>query len=147
MKAKKRELAGRLAILTPNKREEKVLNEGGIRVESVLYDSSKDGLAQATYEFDRFLPANAVVTRVFSDELVALTSSGSATLQLKAGSTALTDAIAFDTGFANSQSQALASSATAIKLSSRSELKLTVAAADLTAGKVRFYVEYMLAND
>lgn len=139
--------AGKLAVGFPSKRDEAVLNAGGIRCESVLLDYSQDGGAVGTFSFGRLLPAGAVITNIFSDEITALTSGGSATLQLKAGSTNLTDALAFDTGFSGTQSQALASSATAIKLSAESELKLAVATAALTAGKVRFFVEYKLPND
>ena len=148
MKARVKLEAGKLAVGFPSKRDEAVLNAGGLRVESVMYDFSNDAGAVGTLSFGRMLPEGAVVTRVFSDEQTALTSGGSATLTLKAGSTSLTGAIAFDTGFtATVESQALASSATAIKLSALSELKLTIGTAALTAGKVRFFVEYMLPND
>lgn len=139
--------AGKLAVGFPSKRDEAVLNAGGNRMESVLFDFSQDGGSVATYSFGRLLPAGSIVTNIYSDEITALTSGGSATVQLKAGSTNLTDALAFDTGFAGTQSQALASSATAIKVSAESELKMAIATAALTAGKLRFLVEYKLPND
>lgn len=139
--------SGKLAVGFPSKRDEAVLDAMGSRMESVLYDFTQDTGAVATLSFGRHLPAGAIVTGVHSDEITVLTSGGSATLQLKAGATALTDALAFDTGFLSAQTQALASSATAIKLAADSELKLTIAAAALTAGKVRFYVRYLIAND
>lgn len=139
--------AGKLAVGFPSKRDEAVLNAGGHRAESALYDFSNDAGAVGTISFGRKLPAGAIVISVVSDEVTNLTSGGSATLQLKAGSTNLTDATAFDTGFTGTQTQALASSATAIKLSAESELKLAVAGAALTAGKVRFLVSYLLPND
>lgn len=147
MQAKKRENAGKLAVGRASARDEAVLNEGGLRCESVLYDFSEDAGAVGTISFGRYLPAGAVVVRVFSDEQTAFTSAGSATCQLKAGSTNLTDALAFDTGFAGVESQALASSATAIKLSASSELKMAIGTAALTAGKTRWFVEYLLPND
>lgn len=139
--------SGPLAV-GPSKRDQAVLDAGGIRVDSVLFDFDLDGGAVGDVDFARHLPAGAVITRVFSDELTALTSGGSATVQLKAGATALTDALAFDTDFTGAiDSQALASSAEGIKLAAEAELKISIAAAALTAGKVRFFVEYLLQND
>lgn len=145
--AKQRRPSGNLATNRPNSREEAVLDEGGIRCESVLYDFDEDGGDTGDVEFNRNLPAGAIVTKIFSDELTAFTSGGSATVQIKADSTDLTDAIAFDTGFSGTEEQALASSAEAIKVSSSSELKMTIAGAALTAGKCRFFVQYLLPND
>lgn len=147
MFAKQREKKGQLAVGRISSRDEAVLSDGGNRCESVLYDFSEDGGAVASYNFKRNLPEGAIVTNIYSDEISALTSGGSATLQLKCGSQNLTGALAFDTGFASSQSQALASSATAIKITSEASLILAVAGAALTAGKVRFFVEYKLQND
>jgi len=146
-RARKKLTAGILAVGYPSKRDEAVLNAGGSRAESSVYDFTIDRGAIGTVSFGRLLPAGAIVTAVYSDELTVLTSAGLATLQLKAGSTSLTDALAFDTGFAGTQSQALASSATAIKLTAASELNLAIAVAALTAGKVRFLVKYLLPND
>lgn len=139
--------SGKLAVGFPSKRDEAVLDAGANRCESMLYDFSSDAGAVGSLSSGRLLPAGAIVTNVYSDEITALTSAGSATVQLLVGSQALTDALAFDTGFASSQSQALASSATAIKVTSQAELKIAIAAAALTAGKLRFFVEYKLAND
>lgn len=147
MQAKLLEKAGKLAVGRASSRDEAVLNEGGNRCYSAQYSFSADGGAIGTYSFNRNLPAGAIVTNIYSDEIAVLTSGGSATLQLKCGSQNLTGAIAFDTGFASAQSQALASSATAIKISAESELNLAVAGAALTAGNVRFYVEFKLQND
>lgn len=147
MKAKQRQQPGPLAVRQTNRREQAVISDSGNRCDSGLYDFDFDGGATGDYSFSRMLPAGAIITAVYSDEQTALTSGGSATLQLKAGSTNLTGALAFDTGFTGVQSQALASSATAIKLSADSDLKVTVAGAALTDGKVRFFVEYKLPND
>ncbi len=147
MQARKFQKSARVGAGVPSARDQAVLNAGGSRSSSVLFDFSKDGGALGTLSLGRLLPAGALVTNLFSDEITVLTSAGAATLKLQAGSTDLSDALAFDTGFAGSQSQALASSATAIKVSASSELKLVIAGAALTAGKVRFFVEYKLPND
>lgn len=146
MKAKRKLPSGKL-VVGPSRRDQAVLDAGGVRTDSVLYDFSSDGGAIGNVDFGRILPAGAIITAVYSDEITALTSGGAATVQLQAGAIDLTDAIAFDTGFAGSESQALASSATAIKISADSELKIDIATAALTAGKLRFYVEYRLPND
>ena len=101
-----------------------------------------DGITTA----NQTLPAGAIVTNVYVDELTNVTSGGSATVKLLAGETDLTDATAI-ASFAGADSVALASSATAIKLSSAGALNVVIATADLTAGKIRYYVEYFLADD
>ena len=147
MLTKTRIRAGKLAVGKISSRDEAVLNDNGLRVESVVYDFSEDEGAVGTINFGRKLPEGAIVTKIISDEITALTSGGAATLQLKVGSIDLTDALAFDTGFAGIDNQVLASSAEGIKVNSDSELNLDIAVAALTAGKVRFFVEYMLPND
>jgi len=128
-----------------NKREAGVLGKFAKQIATFIYDYSVDGGAIATYSSGVQLPANAVVTNVYSDEQTNITSAGSPTLQVLAGSTALTDA-ELKAAFAGTQSRALASSATAIKVSSASELKLDVTTAVLTAGKLRVAVEFYISE-
>jgi len=146
MKAIKKLEAGPLAVKKISPREEAVLDKGGLRMASVLYDFSVDAGAVGTLTFGRVLPAGAIVTKIIADELTNVTSGGSATVQLKAGSTNLTGAIAI-ADLAGLTAPALAGSVAAIKLSAASELSLAIATAALTAGKVRLCVEYMLPND
>jgi len=124
------------------------LRQRSKKVAVATYDFSVDGGSQSsiTLESALAIPADAVVTAVIADEQTALTSGGSATLVLKAGSTSLTGAIAFDSGFTGADSLALDSSASAIKVSAASTLVLTIGTADLTAGKVVFLVEYVQSN-
>lgn len=146
MKARLKEKARPLTYNRPGGREESVLNFTA-RCDSYLFDFDLDGGAVGDIDFERLIPAGALVTAIYSDELTALTSGGSATVQLKAGATDLTDALAFDTGFTGQDSLALASSAEAIKVSSASAVSITIATAALTAGKVRFYVQYLMPNE
>lgn len=146
MKATKRLSAGPLAVGEINKREEAVLNKGGSRCDSVLFDFSSDGGAVGSISFGRILPAGAVVTQIIADELTNITSGGSATIQLLAGSTALTGATAI-ASFSGLTAPALAGSAAAIKLSAASELRIAIATAALTAGRLRLFVRYVLPND
>ena len=146
MKARRKLIPGILAVGFPSKRDEAVLNQSGVRCESVLYDFSQDGGAVGDIEFGRLIPAGAIIKRITSDEQIAFTSGGAATVVINAGSTSLTAALAFDTDFTGVDAQALVS-AEGMKVSVDSELKITIAVAALTAGKVRFFVEYLLPND
>ena len=130
-KAKRKLPAGKLEV-GPSTRDQAVLNAGGSRCESVLYDFSQDGGAVGTLSFGRLLPAGALVVRVFTDEQTAVT--GADDIDLIAGSTDLVTAIDF-TGDAGIQSRALAGSADGIKLSSDSELKIAINTNAATAGK------------
>jgi lysozyme family protein len=114
------------------------------KVVKVTYDFSVDAgaVGAITLDANEKLPVGAIVTNIVNDERTAFTSGGSATVQLKSGSIALTDAIAFDSGFTGVETQALASSATGIKITASADCVLTVATAALTAGVVDFYIEY-----
>lgn len=107
-----------------------------------LYDFSVDGAGTGTITLatGHTFKEAMIVTKVLAHEITALTSDGSATVQLLAGSTALTDAEAFDDGFTGTDEIALASSATAIAIAADDPLKVAIGTAALTAGKVRFYV-------
>lgn len=141
MKSPLRTVAGPLALGKTNKREAAVL-QFAKQLSAVTWDFSADGGAVGDISFGAALPAGAIVTNVWSDEETAVTGATSVTL--KAGSTALTAALDFtgvgDTGI---QSRALVGSAAGIKVSASSELKISIATAAATAGKVTFYVEWM----
>lgn len=141
MKSPFRTLPGPLAEGRVNKREAAVLDFSR-QTMSVLWDFSQDGGAVGAITFNVQLPANAMVTSVHTDEQTAVT--GATDITLKAGSTALTGSIDF-TGSSGVNSQALAGSATAIKLASASEVQIAIATAAATAGKVRFHIGYVLS--
>lgn len=143
MKARRKQQEGPMPG-GPNRREEAVLDAGGVRLESAVWDFSLDGGAVGTILFGRNLPAGAVVTEVYTDELTAVT--GATSITLKAGSTALTGATDL-TADAGIHKRALAGAADGIKLSATSELQIAIATLAATAGRVRFYVKYMLPND
>jgi hypothetical protein len=144
MQAKKREQAKGLASNRPNSREESVLNEGGVRVASFQWDFAVDGGAIASYASGRKLPAGSIVTRVWSDEETATLTADD--IDLLAGATALVSAVDFtsDAGF---QARALDGSADGIKLAVESELTMAINTPAATAGKIRWFVEYILPND
>lgn len=141
--AKKRVARLSAELSGPCKREEAVLDHSR-RCDTFVWDFSTDGGAVGDLTFGRTLPANAMVVSLLTEELTAVT--GATDITIKAGSTALSGSIDF-TADAGIQSRALAGSAAGIKLSATSEYTLTVATNAATAGKVRFYVEYLLPNE
>lgn len=117
------------------------------QVAKAIYDFDVDGGAVSTItpQQTETIPAGAIVTNIYANETTALTSGGSATVELKAGSVSLTDPLAFDTGFtAKPETLALDNSLTAIPVATAADLSITVATAALTAGVVEFYVEYVV---
>lgn len=141
MQSALRTQAGFLAEDRCNKREATILERYSKQVATVIWDFTRDGGAIGDVSFNTQLPANAVVTGIYTDEQTVVT--GATSITLKAGSTSLTGALDLtaDTGV---NSRALASG-TAIKLASASELKITIATAAATAGKVRFAVEFYVS--
>lgn len=140
MKSPLRTEAGPLVYGKVNKREAAVL-EFAKQVAAVTWDFSADGGAVGDVTFGVKLPAGAIVVAVLSDEETAVT--GATSITLSAGSTALTGAINF-TSDAGIQSRALAGSAAGIKVTSASELKIAIATNPATAGKVTFYVQFLV---
>lgn len=142
MKSPRRTPASPLCEGRVGAREAAVL-EFSTQSASFLYDFSVDGGAVGSYLSNIVLPAGAMVVRVFTDEQTAVT--GADAITLNAGATALTAAIDF-TASSGTNSRALASSATAIKLAAASELQIAIATNAATAGKVRFHVEYLMSK-
>lgn len=143
MKTALRTLAGPLCEGRANKREMAVLGKFAKQMAIVSWDFSLDGGAIGSITFTSALPANAIVTNVYTDEVTAVT--GATDITLKAGSTALTGSIDF-TGSSGTNSQALAGAATAIKVAASSELSIAIATAAATAGLVRFAVEFYISE-
>lgn len=139
MQSPKRTMAGPLAEKRTNKREAAVL-QFGKQLSASTWDFSVDGGAIGTYLFGQSLPAGAIVTNIWTDEVTAVT--GATEITLYAGATALTAALDF-TGDSGVKARSLAAG-DAIKLSSMSELQIAITTAAATAGKVSFYVEWMI---
>jgi hypothetical protein len=136
--------AGKLCSFRVNKREAAVL-EFAKQVATVVWDFSVDGGAAGTFSFATALPANAVVTDVYSDEQTATTAA--TLIKLRAGTTDLTADYDF-TLSTGTNKQTLASSATAIKPSATvaSELNMVITTTAATAGKIRWAVEYYISK-
>jgi hypothetical protein len=138
MKSYQRTEAGLLAEGRTNKREAAVL-QFAKQLSACTWDFSVDGGAVGTISFGQSLPANAIVTNVWTDEETAVT--GATSITLKAGSTSLTGALDM-TGDSGIKARSLAV-ADAVKVTSSSELNIAIATNPATAGKVTFYVEWM----
>ena len=147
MLTKSRIKTGDLRVGKISSRDEAVLNDSGSRCESFVYDFSEDGGATGSISFGRKIPSGAIVTGIRSDELTALTSGGSATILIKAGSVSLTAALAFDTAFTTAIDAHALATVDGLKVSADSELSITIGTAALTAGKVQFYIEYLIPNN
>jgi len=148
-----RTIAGPLATGKVNKREAGVL-EFASQIASVIWNHTRDGGAVGTLSLGTALPANAVITRAWADVQTAATSGGSATFSLVAGSTTVLAATAFDNannginvvGVQTLKNDAVGSGFEALKVAASSELKLVIAGAALTAGKVRLAVEFYISK-
>lgn len=141
-KARTKLKAGFLTGGKANKREEAVLNFAS-RCDSFLYDFDLDGgTASTDVEFKRSLPSGAIVKSITVDIQTAF--AGATDAVLKAGSTSLTAATDL-TALSGIATIAL-TDVDGIKLSEASELKLGIVTA-ATAGKARFFVEYLMPNE
>lgn len=134
-----------------NNRERTILAQtsGPARMLTASYSFATQGGAVGDIELkdedglSMVIPANACITRLWTDVKTSFTSGGSATVAIAASSTVLLAATAYNsaalTGFD-------AQSLTAVKLSSASTLKITVATAALTAGVMRVFIEYIQSD-
>jgi hypothetical protein len=148
MKGPIRELAPKLANRRANKREIAVLDAFAKHAICVTWDFSEDGGAVGDIEFDTQIPAGAIVTDVWSDVVTAATSGGAADYKIQAGSTDLVASTDFDDAGSGIDATGvdkltLDGSAEGIKVSAASELKFVIETAALTAGKVRFCIEFL----
>lgn len=119
-----------------------------VRTISVIYDGSVDGYAQGTItpRHTKTLPKNARVTGVRTISDVDMTSGGSATVELLCGAISLVAATAYNNADFTTTTRVLplAGSAEAIDITTAGQIKVAIATADLTAGKVRFLIDYVV---
>jgi len=143
MQARAKLPAGKLAVGFPAKRDEAVLNAGGARCESVLFNFASDGGAIGDISFGRKLPAGAIVHKITVDVQTAVL--GATAVTLKAGSLALSAAT--DLTALSGIASIAPLDADGVKVVSEGELKISIATAAATAGKLRLFVHYVLPND
>jgi len=106
-------------------------------VKTVYNFTLAGGTAGTTLDLSKIVPKNAIVTRVYTRVIDAVTSAGTPVWSLKAGVVlvAIADATAL-TGI--EEISAL------VHVPSEAKLSLDLSGDDVTAGKVEFYVEYVL---
>jgi len=130
--------AGRLAAGI-SKRDAAVLSLSK-QVQVVEWDFSVSGGAVGSVNLGGRLPAGAIVTDVWTEELTAVTGNADADLRTSVDLVTAMDLTA-DAGI---QKRALSGAAAGIKLPVASDLYLDLNTAPATAGRVKFYVEYMV---
>lgn len=119
------------------------------RVAKATYSFAVDGGAQTTITpaTTSTIPLGAIVTGVFVDCTTNVAPATGATIAINGGGTTLVTAATATSHGLNTgtvkKSLALAGSATAIKTSASGAVTITVATADLTAGVVNIFVEYL----
>lgn len=122
------------------------------RTIEATYDFAVSGGVVGDIGLGVFLPDNAVVTDLMIDEVTALTTAGgSATISLELGvgadsPGALFTLLAFAAGFVPGANYPTILAGVTAKTTKAAELSLTIAVADLTAGKLRIYVEYVVSE-
>lgn len=109
-------------------------------VVEATYDYSKLGGAVGSFALGLNLPKGAIITQIWTDASSALTSGGLATVALAAGAESLMAATAFDDAALVAADQHLSAP---LKLATGGQLTLTIAAAALTAGKLRICLAYL----
>lgn len=144
MAQRKQTKAGKLANRRINKREAAVLERAGVRVAKAEWEFAVDGGdADAIIGLGLVIPEGAIVTRVITEELEAVSDSGADAVDcdILVGSTEVASAIDFD-GDAGIQSRTV----TLSKAAADSELGIRFNTDAADAGKVRVFVEYMVSE-
>lgn len=108
---------------------------------SVTYDFAVHGGSIGAKTMTLAFPKGSIITRVWTDELTALTSGGAATIALKVGAQDLRAAAAYAVYAGVVEHVA----SLPVKLTASGKLDVTIAGAALTAGKVKIYVEWLKA--
>lgn len=121
-----------------------------LNVQEFVYDFTVDGGAQSAISLGS-LPLGAVVIDCRGAVEVAVTSSGSATITL--GNTTTADSLLASTAktlvdaIGDVVGQAVTPSLTQATTAALAAVKITIGTADLTAGKIRFFITYFLPSN
>lgn len=116
-----------------------------------IFDVVLQGGAIAVYELGALVPAGAIIRQAYYEVLTTFVTAGSdaGTIALKAGSTTLVTAVAVSDG-SNPWDAGIkaciqvGTAATMSKISTDSNLTLTIAGQIASAGKLRLFVEYVI---
>jgi hypothetical protein len=110
------------------------------------YDFDVSGGAQGAIGLGVSLPDNALVLGAYLEKITAFTSGGASTVAISAeGANDIVTATAYNNAaFTADVNPAAAVNATPFKTTQAREITLTIASADLTAGKYHIWVEYLV---
>jgi hypothetical protein len=111
---------------------------GAAKTVSALYDFSVNGGAVGARDLGVAIPDNAVILEVVSDILTQVAGGGTATLEV--GAVALSPDLVGDSVGVYSHS------GLPLKITTPGNLELQVATGAVTAGKVRFFVRYVISE-
>lgn len=111
---------------------------GTAKTVSAVYDFSVNGGAVGAISLGVAIPDNAIILEVVSDILTQVAGSGTATLEV--GSVALSPDLVGDSVGVYSHLPAIT------KITTPGNLELQVATGAVTAGKVRFFVRYVISE-
>lgn len=93
------------------------------------------------------LPAKAIITQVYSDTVTAVTTSAAGTLSLGANTAIdLLGATAAATFSGVQAGVPVGTAATMVKLTAQRQIAAAIATGALTAGKVNFFIDYVLST-
>lgn len=118
------------------------------RVARATYDFDVDGGAVSAIGLGVSLPDNAVIINSFYEVITAMASSGNAgtfALSVESANDIVT-AVDADTVSGLVAGIPEGTLANAVKLTSEQEITFTIAVEDLTAGKVVFFLEYVVSD-
>jgi hypothetical protein len=130
-----------------NKREAGVLDLGAKQVAKAEWNFDEDGGAVGTIAFNVKIPQGCIVTNVWAYPRASVTSGGAMTYKLQCGSTDLNTATAYNAAGADLSGSAvvdvpLDGAVEGLQIGTTGELKLVIAGAAATAGRVYFAVEF-----
>ena len=113
---------------------------GSAKTVSALYDFSVQGGAVGAIDLGVAIPDNAIILEVIADELTNIVGGGTGT-ELQVGSVAVS---ATDVHLVSGV--AVISPAAPVKITTPGNLELQVVTSAITAGKVRFFVRYVISE-
>lgn len=111
------------------------------QIKDALYDFDVHAGAIGEILLGEFVPAGAIITRAWTQMKTTFDSGGLATVAIKVNGSEIKAATAFDDASYTGIKEIPLSDP--ILISSEGEVKLDVAAAELTAGKMRIMIEYI----
>lgn len=130
-----------------------IRGNGPIAFGKAQYDFSADGGAVGliTPASNCIIPDNAIILGGIIDILTTFTSGGSATIAVGTSAGSSTSSLKGATAVGSWSAGLLAvvpvfTAATMVKLSAQGQVTLTVAVADLTAGKANIILAYLVSN-